>query len=75
MCVLQSLQLGQPKAEHTKYYLYWVPAQYVRAIKNTIMGTFDFWPAPFFFIFLFFFEQVYFPRNQFFIEWSHPLCE
>ena len=37
----QSLQLGQTNTEHTKYYLYWVPAQYTKAIRNSVLGTFD----------------------------------
>ncbi|ELR12678.1 uncharacterized protein ACA1_091880 [Acanthamoeba castellanii str. Neff] len=36
-----SLQLGQTNTEHTKYYLYWVPAQYTKAIRNSVLGTFD----------------------------------
>jgi len=32
-----SLQLGS--SERTKYFLYWVPAQYTRAIRNVIMSA------------------------------------
>lgn len=35
---IMSLQLGNSDA--TKYYLYWVPAQYVRAVSNTIMADY-----------------------------------
>jgi len=34
---LMSLQLGN--SDKNKYYLYWVPCQYTRAIKNTIMSS------------------------------------
>jgi len=30
---------GLGTTENSRYWLYWVPAQYVRAIKNTIMGV------------------------------------
>eukprot|EP00026_Physarum_polycephalum_P011743 Phypoly_transcript_11985.p1 GENE.Phypoly_transcript_11985~~Phypoly_transcript_11985.p1 ORF type:complete len:281 (+),score=47.10 Phypoly_transcript_11985:173-1015(+) len=36
---IMSLQLGNSDA--TKYYLYWVPAQYVRAVSNTIMSDYS----------------------------------
>lgn len=36
-----SLQLAKAKTEHSKYFLYWVPAQYVKAIRSTILNTID----------------------------------
>jgi hypothetical protein len=37
---IMALQLGGRESENSKYFLYWVPAQYTKAIKNSIMGTF-----------------------------------
>ena len=34
--VLQAIQLGPTEA--SRYWIYWVPAQYVDAIKDTILG-------------------------------------
>ena len=36
----QALQLGT--TELSRYWIYWVPAQYVDAIKDTIMGKFPY---------------------------------
>lgn len=33
---LQALQLGTTEA--SRYWIYWVPAQYVDAIRDTILG-------------------------------------
>lgn len=35
-CIV-GLQLGT--TEKSRYWLYWVPSQYVNAIKDTILGT------------------------------------
>ena len=35
--VIMALQLGQVDSERSRFYLYWVPAQYARAIRTTIM--------------------------------------
>jgi len=38
--VLQAFQLGPTEA--SRYWVYWVPAQYVEAIKDAVLGTWQF---------------------------------
>ena len=39
-CIVQGLQLGPTEA--SRYWIYWVPAQYVDAIKDAILGKWQF---------------------------------
>jgi hypothetical protein len=42
LCILQALQLGP--TELSRYWIYWVPANYVEAIKDSILGKWQyFW--------------------------------
>lgn len=36
LLLLQAIQLGPTEA--SRYWIYWVPSQYVDAIKDTILG-------------------------------------